>query len=112
MKKKEAIEAIKKIHIYAPRPAQLKGFLVRFLGDLGFSVDDPLVVNFNEDNAVTVNGKFRIILDLNLSKKANRFPRKNEVITDGLIWIFENEKLTLNRNWKKIITKLKMINSS
>ncbi len=111
MKKKEAIEAVKKIHTYAPRPAQLKGFLVWFLGNLGFSIEDPLMVKFNKDT-VTINGKFRIILDLDLSKKANRFPRKNEVITDGLTWIFEDEKLTLNRNWKKIITKLKMINSS
>jgi len=107
MKRKEAIEAVKKIHTYAPRPAQLKGFLVRFLGDLGFSVDDPLVVNFNEDNAVTVNGKFRIILDLNLSKKANRL----EVVTDGLVWVFEDEKLTLEKDWKKLIAKLKRVST-
>jgi hypothetical protein len=112
MKRKEAIEAVKKIHTYAPRPTQLKVFLVRFLGDLGFSVDDPLVVNFNEDNVVTINGKFYIILDMNLSKKTNRlFPQKNEVVTNGLVWIFEDEKLTLERDWKKLIAKLKSINT-
>ena len=114
MKKGEAIERIKKIYTYAPRPAQLKLFLAKFLEDLGFPIEDPLVVRF-EGNAIILHGphgKYRIIVDLDLSKKVKETSaQKNEVITDGLVWIFEDEKLNLQRNWRKIRAKLKTFNA-